>query len=164
MCGWDASAPCYRFKRGTSSHDEPTAFESGVAPAKRDCRCSMTQAPPIDPPKGTIYAIFFGGWGSSCFARIVCGEEAARDKRDASVSQVFKSIGHTTPYDPPIWKSAIQQVWKPALRFQMIQATAGTAKKRLRKAFDRLARCPCTKVSRFGGQHIDIDAKWRQVQ
>jgi hypothetical protein len=34
----------------------------------------------------------------------------------AYTGRVSKSAHRTTSQDQPIWKSAIQQVWKPALR------------------------------------------------
>ena len=100
----------------------------------------------------------------------VCATLVAASPRCA-VSRVSKPAGGTTSHAPPIWKSAIQQVWKPALRRavaplenlrrkiklsdvppgQRNLVTAFSDKKATRftsdafKAFSRL-RCPATKM------------------
>jgi hypothetical protein len=43
----------------------------------------------------------------------------------ADLEVISKLDGHTTPFDLPIWKSAIQQVWKPALRQKIWQILSG---------------------------------------
>jgi hypothetical protein len=46
----------------------------------------------------------------------LCGEGMTAAQISNSVSQVSKSSGRATSRDLPIWKSAIQQILKPAVR------------------------------------------------
>src|SRR5205814_2427899 len=65
-----------------------------------------------------------------------------------AVSRVSKPAGGTTSHAPPIWKSAIQQVWKPALR----RAVAPLENLRRKIKLSRLWCCRARLTLSDGGQ------------